>query len=381
MILPFLACNILCFLALAVQYRKDIPAKLDNVTTYKSPRDALTDPVGALVGSILLASALVICLVVSFIGVDVWKISLPFAVAKFLFDVAWDYYKITHRKMLDMESGSGAVTRSPTTEEASMESNVGAIVEVHEKERSANVPRAQSARPSDDRDRGAVAVTTVTQSTATSSKVSSAGMPMLPKAKTDPWNARIISHLTRRRSRAAMWLRDHSHTLYTALPRLPFALVPFAFSQFILVEALAYQNWVRIFAGWLSRATHAGEMHSTIWLVGVMGVVLCNIAGTNIGATILLTEIVNAAGFSPSSNRAAAIALALASNIGAVSFTFSASLAGLLWKGILDQKEIKDKRGNPLRQREFALKNCLPLATMTVVGLAVVSAEMAVLYH
>ncbi|KAF8976738.1 hypothetical protein BDQ17DRAFT_1454767 [Cyathus striatus] len=36
--------------------------------------------------------------------------------------------------------------------------------------------------------------------------------------------------------------------------------------------------------------------------------------------------------------RAAAIALAVASNIGAVSFTFSASLAGLLWQQILEGK-------------------------------------------
>lgn len=34
-------------------------------------------------------------------------------------------------------------------------------------------------------------------------------------------------------------------------------------------------------------------------------------------------------------------ALALGSNIGAVSFTFSASLAGLLWKRILAQKGIQ----------------------------------------
>ena len=33
-------------------------------------------------------------------------------------------------------------------------------------------------------------------------------------------------------------------TFFTALPRLPFALVPFAFSQFILIEALAHQGWI-----------------------------------------------------------------------------------------------------------------------------------------
>jgi hypothetical protein len=52
----------------------------------------------------------------------------------------------------------------------------------------------------------------------------------------------------------------------------------------------------------------------------VVGVILCNISGTNIGATILLTKVVRAAALPYDANRAAAIALAVASNIGAVSF-------------------------------------------------------------
>ena len=72
--------------------------------------------------------------------------------------------------------------------------------------------------------------------------------------------------------------------------------------------------------------------------------------------------------------RSAAIALAVASNIGAVSFTFSASLAGLLWREILIQK------GITVHQKTFARWNLFPVTVMTVVGLVVVSAEMAVLY-
>lgn len=127
-------------------------------------------------------------------------------------------------------------------------------------------------------------------------------------------------------------------------------------------------------------------MFKTIWVVGVLGVLLCNASGTNIGATILLTKIVNTAALSyvpPSSGpevninvflRSAAIALAVASNIGAVSFTYSASLAGLLWRQILTQKNII------VPQKTFARWNLGPVLVMTVVGLAVVCAEMAVLY-
>jgi Na+/H+ antiporter NhaD/arsenite permease-like protein len=60
---------------------------------------------------------------------------------------------------------------------------------------------------------------------------------------------------------------EHFPTFITALPRLPFALVPFAFSQFILIEALNHQGWVNVFANWLVRASH-NQMHPTIWLIG-----------------------------------------------------------------------------------------------------------------
>ena len=185
--------------------------------------------------------------------------------------------------------------------------------------------------------------------------------------------------------RFSTYLSIHFPTFHTALPRLPFALVPFAFSQFILIEGLSRQGWIDIFAQWLVILTNR-EMFKTIWVVGVLGVLLCNASGTNIGATILLTKIVNTAALSyvpPSSGpevnieaflRSSAISLAVASNIGAVSFTFSASLAGLLWRQILFQKEII------VAQRTFAKWNLVPVVVMTVVGLAVVSGEMSVLY-
>jgi Na+/H+ antiporter NhaD/arsenite permease-like protein len=169
------------------------------------------------------------------------------------------------------------------------------------------------------------------------------------------------------------YLKAHFYTFYTAFPRLPIALVPFAFSQFILVEALAHQGWIDTFAQWLNRAS-GGSIYPTIWIIGIMGVILCNISGTNIGATILLTKVARASTLPDHSLVAAAVALAVASNIGAVSFTFSASLAGLLWKGILDQKDIS------MKQRSFAFWNILPITVMTAVGLGVVCIEMAVLY-
>lgn len=93
-ILPFIACNVLCFFALAIQFRKPkhLPRRL-NVIGHLNVREVLLDPVGALVGSILLGSCLVVIIIVSFFKVDVWKISMPFAGAKLIYDFAWDHYR------------------------------------------------------------------------------------------------------------------------------------------------------------------------------------------------------------------------------------------------------------------------------------------------
>ncbi|GLB39823.1 putative arsenical pump membrane protein [Lyophyllum shimeji] len=353
-ILPFLACTVACYLALAVQFRaeKHLPRKVP-VTAKLNVREVLRDPVGALVGSIILGTCLVVIIVVSFFKVDVWKISLPFAVAKLVFDLTWDHYRfVTGRIATQPQDQTGELADDPMVSELKRAMSMPAVEEDSlAASMSTTLPTSTTINP---------------HSTAASNKSLDLNpdddeKPLFPKLRA--WFKKIYSSFA-----------AHFPTLATALPRLPFALIPFAFSQFILIEALSRQGWIDVFARWLVKATR-GHMYPTVWLVGVLGVLLCNLAGTNIGATILLTKIVRAApNFPTNSTRAAAIALALSSNIGAISFTFSASLAGLLWQSILRQKGIK------VKQWTFAFWNLLPLAVMTAVGLSIVSAEMAVLY-
>lgn len=362
-IFPFLACSVFCFVALAFQFRdkKHVPKRLEK-TEKLNPRSVLHDPVGALVGSLLLGSCLVVIIIVSFFGVDVWKISLPFALAKFIFDMGWDYWrdrkgKLTRPHEPGSQKSDIVVDSDPGSEDV---------------ESISSPPRPLSASHNKD--------DPLSDSWDT--------LPPKPDPLSDSMilSAPIINSDSSADSHTSLFSRQrttltafrarfdrHFPTFSIALPRLPFALVPFAFSQFILIEALAHQGWIDVFAVWLVRAT-GREIYPTIWIVGVLGVILCNLSGTNIGATILLTKVVRAADFPDHSLRAAAIALAVASNVGAVSFTFSASLAGLLWRGILVQKNIH------IKQRHFALWNLLPIAVMTVVGLGVVCIEMAVIY-
>jgi Na+/H+ antiporter NhaD/arsenite permease-like protein len=117
------------------------------------------------------------------------------------------------------------------------------------------------------------------------------------------------------------------------LKRLPYALLPFAFSQFILVEALAYTGWIAVFSQWLSIVV-GFSLPATVFVVGIISVILCNVSGTNIGATILLVKMLQHPNFAgregtpPKLAIGGMLALAVGSNIGAISLTFSASLAG-----------------------------------------------------
>ncbi|KAH9072769.1 hypothetical protein EDB83DRAFT_2358973 [Lactarius deliciosus] len=115
--------------------------------------------------------------------------------------------------------------------------------------------------------------------------------------------------------------------------KLPVALVPFAFLMFILVQGLASQGWV-----------HTGVVGAAAGMTIGSGL-LCNICGTNIGTTILLARVVQEWQSSmeavPTGVRYASVyGLAIGSNYGAFTLTFSASLAGMLWRDILRQKGI-----------------------------------------
>nr|GAT43342.1 predicted protein [Mycena chlorophos] len=360
LIFPFLACNVACFAALAFQFRnqKYIPRKLQTSGDL-DVRAVLLDPQSAWVGSALLGLCLVVIIIVSFFHVDVWKISLPFAVAKLIYDLAWDHYRFVHKiPML------GRDPRRRSTENFPAANVQDDVVLQALKRRTTTIDNVAPQHTANEVTVLSASPVPRTPSPATA-RTPSPATPQILDEK--PLSLRIAN---KRASLAA-----HYPTFFTALPRLPFALVPFAFSQFILIEALSHQGWIDVFASWLRHATRSdpSSPYLCIWIIGLLGIVLCNLSGTNIGATILLTKVVRAAQLPSHTERAAAIALAVASNIGAVSFTFSASLAGLLWQAILKQK------GIIILQRKFAYWNALPVLAMGLAGLGVVCAEMAII--
>ncbi|RKO93150.1 hypothetical protein BDK51DRAFT_22873 [Blyttiomyces helicus] len=166
-------------------------------------------------------------------------------------------------------------------------------------------------------------------------------------------------------------------TVTTVLTRLPFALLPFAFGMFILVQALANVGVINIMAKWLGVVCARGPV-ATAAVISTLAVVLCNIGGTNIGGTILLTKALQTATFTsqlpPASSalilKMGTYSIAFGSNVGALGGTFAASLAGLLWREGLRQG------GICVSAREFALWCAVVIGPATAAGVGVLVAEV-----
>lgn len=76
---------------------------------------------------------------------------------------------------------------------------------------------------------------------------------------------------------AYRWSQETFPTATVVLSHLPFALVPFAFSMFVLVQALVTKGWVPVFAyGWDHWVNKTGTVGS-IGGMGFLSVILCNV--------------------------------------------------------------------------------------------------------
>lgn len=74
------------------------------------------------------------------------------------------------------------------------------------------------------------------------------------------------------------WLQETFPTVSTVFSHLPFALVPFAFCMFVLVQALVTKGWIPVFAhGWDHWVNKTGVVGS-IGGMGFLSVLLCNVS-------------------------------------------------------------------------------------------------------
>jgi len=83
-------------------------------------------------------------------------------------------------------------------------------------------------------------------------------------------------------------------TVYSVTTRLPWPLLPFAFSFFILVESLSSSGWISVWAGWMSKVVQNNDVVA-IFFVGWVCILLCNVSRGGITLVVLsirLTTVV-----------------------------------------------------------------------------------------
>lgn len=325
-----------------------IPPSIDlDLVETSDMRETLIDKNGAIFGSILLLVTLGVLVGTSTIGVPVWEVTVPPAVIMLLRDTYHDLSRIHRLPRANVAQADelpidGAIPQDASTELRDMHSYPGSSARSHSETQ--QNPTLQSA-----------------------------------------WED------------CRSWFSSFFPTVTAVVQRLPYPLIPFAFLMFILVQGLAAQGWVELFAKWWAAWVNKTGVVGAIGGMGFVACVFCNVrpvhhrsyclsltiaiqfCGTNIGATILLARVlqlwttdVTGGTLDPRARDGAIYALALGSNYGAFTLTFSASLAGLLWRRILRQKGIH------VRPMQFLRLN-LPIAiTAMTVSSAVLLAQVYV---
>ncbi|CAE7218109.1 unnamed protein product [Rhizoctonia solani] len=342
LVLPVFASAIAVYPVLRCLFRTEglIPATI--FAQDLDPKAALVDSHGAVFGSVLMITTLLVLVGTSAGGlhVEVWMITVPAAIIMFLRDVLHDIND--HRRKSEVKSRSNPP--SPVEEHRSggpIPTEVGETPRESDNIELASFPSEATRRVSNG---------SIPKTSAVSESVRTASSPIA---------------LVRR-----------FPTPITTLRRLPYPLLPFAFAMFILVQGLASTGWIAVFATWWAAWARASGLLGVVGGMGFVSVCLCNLCGTNIGATILLARVIQVwtqVYNPPARSRHGAIyALAIGSNYGAFSTVFSASLAGLLWRDILRQKGIIVKRS------EFAKLNLALIFVTMLVGCGVLIAQIYV---
>ncbi|KKY37773.1 putative arsenite efflux transporter [Diaporthe ampelina] len=364
------------------------------------------DKTSATVGAVIMAATLITVLVLNAVSASsgehpVFWVTLPAAFVMFCWDVSFGW--IHRAETRDIARQGREEAEAARAERLLREHEAGGMVTDHHRRLSSSQGTNSAAlnpkkAASQDQDRG------------------TDGAEIVPTAaradgineKSDPYknDAGIPQHggvepLSEKRSRAAVapyeahprtvasasdgahsWCQETFPTVTAVLSLLPFALVPFAFAMFVLVEALVTKGWVPVFAyGWDHWVNKTGVI-GAIGGMGFLSVILCNFAGTNIGTTILLSRVIQAwaeihnQNGIPISDRtfwATVYAMALGVNYGAFSTAFSASLAGMLWRDILARKNIK------VRQLDFARVNFPIIAISMTIGSVILIGEVYIM--
>ncbi|KAF9907966.1 hypothetical protein BX616_000271 [Lobosporangium transversale] len=384
MLLPCFAAIAACYIMLRINFRHEKYIPKIVKTPDVDPRSCLVDPIGAIFGLSVLACSLICLIGTSFAHVSVWIVTGPFALLTLIRDIWYDSQgKFKGLQAVSLISQGDQVVADSKSVENRIEQGLSEIA----------VPQHSIVRP--------VEVLDKNEPQGDKESIETVGVEelgMMEKRMSDKHNTNPIegtSHAAAASSTEPMppadngsshhhgWVKrfssrfEHKFPLLHAIAiRMPWAILPFTFSMFIMVEGLSHSGWIAIFANW---ATHLVPNYiAATYAIGFISVLLCNIFN-NVPMTILVARILQHPNFinSPLATeevvKGCLFGLIVGSNLGACT-TLISSLAGLMWDSVLRSKNSGVGFWN------FFKWNMGVMPMVILVSLSVVVIELAVIY-
>ncbi|KAF9184992.1 hypothetical protein BGZ50_003364 [Haplosporangium sp. Z 11] len=348
MLLPCFAAIAACYIMLRINFRheKYIPKLIK--TPEVDPRSCLVDPVGAIFGLSVLASSLICLIGTSFAHVSVWIVTGPFALLALIRDIWYDSqgkFKGPGAASL-VEKSDKVVSDAGASGESQMEQ--GLLPEIAVLERSITHPVSLLEDDNNDGDGGDDDQQSIKTESSVCMKVKSDKVSVMEQQSTEANEKQGTQPLPRIESATVVHSTNKRvgkferkfPLLHAIAIRLPWAILPFTFSMFILVEGLSHSGWIAIFANWATKLVP--NYIAATYAIGFISVLLCNIFN-NVPMTILVVRILQHPNFvtsplaTPEVVKGCLFGLIVGSNLGACT-TLISSLAGLMWDSVLRSK-------------------------------------------
>lgn len=399
MLIPCFASIAACYIMLRIVFRHEeyIPkfVRIPDV----DPQSCLVDLKGAIFGLAVLTCSLACLIGTSFAHVSVWIVTGPFALLTLFRDIWYDY-----NGNFKGPQAASLISPFPASEDDTRaEISLGSD-NLAEQGFASAVPEKSIVQPvaildsaASIQDDGASTLDSrrssqsITSSIVEKSDLSHSPQPdaaateqldaginiATPKDAThtqeqEPQEARLPPSEARKKGRF-----EHRFPLLHAIAiRMPWAILPFTFSMFIMVEGLSESGWISIFATWFTYLVP--NYVAAVYAIGFVSVLLCNIFN-NVPMTILVARILQHPNFADSSLatpevvKGCLFALIVGSNLGACT-TLISSLAGLMWDSVLKNKNAS------IGFWGFFKWNMGVMPVVILVALSVVVAEVAIVF-
>ncbi|KFH67206.1 hypothetical protein MVEG_07728 [Podila verticillata NRRL 6337] len=401
MLIPCFASVAACYLMLRISFRheKYIPkyVRIPDV----DPRSCLVDPKGAIFGFSVLVCSLACLIGTSFAHVSVWIVTGPFALLTLIRDTWYDYNgNFKGPQAASLVGPSYRSEDADTRAETSLGSdNLVGSDNLAEQGFTSAVPEKSIVQPvvildttvSIQDDGASTLDSEKSKRSVAGSILEKSNPPHSPQLYApaqehpDAENGNIASlkdsiptsEQQPHQKAARMGRFERRFPLLHAIAiRMPWAILPFTFSMFVMVEGLSESGWIGIFSNWFTYLVP--NYVAAVYAVGFVSVLLCNVFN-NVPMTILVARILQHPNFAgstlatPEVVKGCLFALIVGSNLGACT-TLISSLAGLMWDSVLKNKN------SSVGFWGFFRWNMGVMPVVIFVALSVVVAELAIVY-